>query len=197
MIVHGCTLFNNHTKYSAQTPPVKKNVQKASRPQSVSNIKQPSFTALKGMTFLKRFDPEKSATAYELIKNYKSSYAINDFAKLYDIHAVFSTDWLKHHPNYPHKYTGDFFASITTMMIAAKKVLPENPTAKDIENYKAERLKYYCIGMYGDDSLTGSEENLGYYLTRFSYWNDIKPFLSDTPDKYLILEPLEKRFYER
>ncbi len=195
MIVRGCTLFNNHTKYSAQTNPVK-NIQNASRPQRVSNVKQPSFTALKGMTFLKRFDPEKSATAYQLIKNYEKSYAIRDFAKLYNIHAAFSTDWLKKHPNFPYKNTGDYFASITTMLLVAKKAtLPENPTQQEIEAYKAEPFKYYYIGMYGDDSLTGSEENLAYYLTRFSYWNDIRPNLCDEP-QLTILDPLPKRYYE-
>ncbi len=187
MIVHDCVSFNNYPKYPKKINNKRSMETKHPSPQTTKTTSSPAFSALLGVQYLNRFDPEKSASAYNLMKCFHKSYAINDFAKTYDIAVAFSTDWLKKHPNFPYKYTGDFFASITTMFIMAKKLRPDDEQQKGI--------KYYYIGMYGNDSLTGSEENLAHYLTKMTYWNDIRCNLFDTPTLQ-ILEPLERKFYE-
>ncbi len=185
MIVHGCTLFNKQTNCTQKTNNQYLQQSKCSNKRANTV----SFNALKEMRYLNRFDPEKSATAYELIKAFKLSYGIRDLIKNFDVTAFFSTEWLKKHPNFPYKYTGDFFASKTTMLLKIDAIPPKNKS-----RYKAPPAKYFGIGMYGDNSLTGSEENIAHYLRKVTFM-DIKCNLQDDP-KIMIIKPLPKKFYD-
>ena len=161
MIVHGCTSFNN-SRYSLRT----NKSQNSKRTQIINNrnkVGVPSFTALKELNFAKRFDPEKSASAYEFMKNFNLSYAIRDLCKNYDVKATITTDWYKKHPRIPHKESPYYIASLTTLLLAAKKIKPEYDIGtQDPADFDRER--YYYVGMYGDYSITGSEENFAYFL---------------------------------
>ncbi len=191
MIVHGCTGIKNYTNYTTQAKPKKDSI---SQTRTASIADKTSFSALKMPIIYKgRFDPTKSASAYELYKSFLSAYATNSLFKNYEVKATFFTDWLKEHPNYPFKKSKDYFASICTMLLEAKK-LPQDNSMQSKLKFKMEQPKYYYIGMYGDDSLTGAEENLAYFLQKFTYM-DILCNLEDKP-RLAMLEPLEKRFFE-
>lgn len=189
MIVHGCTGIKNYTNYAN----VKMN-KDIKRTNSIQKTDSTSFSALKTPVICKgRFDPNKSASSYELYKSFLSAYATNSLFKNYEVKATFFTDWLKEHPNYPFKKSQDYFASICTMLLEAKK-LPQDNSMQSKLKFKMEQPKFYYIGMYGDDSLTGAEENLSYFLQKFTYM-DILCNLEEKP-RLAMLEPLEKRFFE-
>lgn len=195
MIVHGCSVFKNNTNNNCYHKAVKNKQPRNLSKMQTQQVNNTNFQALKGVKFERRFDPEKSAHAYELMKAFNLSFAINEIKNMYNIYAVFMTDWLTKNPNYPNKVypKGEYVASVTTMLLAAKRLPPKDAsTLKQLE-VEAEPVMYYYIGMYGD-TLSASEDNIAHFLRKVRTW-DIKCGLTQEP-KLKILEPLPKKYYD-
>ncbi len=190
MIVHNCTMFNPNRNSNLNV--IKRKNKDTHQVHESKN--SPNFKALVDVKYLKRFDPEKSASAYELMNNFKLSYAIRELCDKYNVKATFMTEWYKDHPRIPHKSSCYYIASFTSILLACTKIKPDYDLAtRDPSDFYRER--YYYVGMFGDNSITESEEEMAYYLKKIPY-SSILCNMTREPNMF-IAEPLRRPYYER